>query len=349
MIALRWFLSHLTFFFSLFILSYLLFNLFQNSAIFEQKIIISQNDEFLSEKSKDNINLENELITKDIIVNDSRINERDIEKKLETQQFMNTVEHNVKQKVKQEVEKKSEFTLKSKLDKQDINLNESTSTMIQEHQKDIKHKDIKDKEVEKDNVKQIVKSVIKEIIEQTKQIQLINKKDDKNKLSAIDDISEPVAVADKILDNSGQVFTNNKQTIDELVSLLMPEKQLFVSKGNDKKQEINLIQDKLQLARNYFLEKEFKKSERVYLDLIKLEPEFTDFYSELSNLYFVNNEIKKYNAILVTLARLYIKNKDIKMARYIIKLLEKKAANLAKKLNQELDQLLSNNVLNIKN
>jgi len=129
----------------------------------------------------------------------------------------------------------------------------------------------------------------------------------------------------------------------------MPEKQLFVSKGNDKKQEINLIQDKLQLARNYFLEKEFKKSERVYLDLIKLEPEFTDFYSELSNLYFVNNEIKKYNAILVTLARLYIKNKDIKMARYIIKLLEKKAANLAKKLNQELDQLLSNNVLNIKN
>jgi hypothetical protein len=275
MIALRWFLSHFTLFLSLFILSYLLFNLFQNATIVEQeKTINSQNDEFILEKSIDHTNLKSELTNKTIIVNDSVVNDsvnvkRDIKKKPEIQQIINPVE-------------------------------------------------------------------------KTEPIQVKNKDDDKKTLASIE-IPEPAA--DNALENQGQLFTNNKHTIEELVSLLMSEKHLFTNKANDNKEEVNPIEHKWQLAQNYFLAKKYKESEREYLNLIKLEPEFPDFYSELSNLYFVNNEINKYNALLLTLARLYIKNKNIKMARYTIKLLEKKAANLAKKLNQELDQELSNHVL----
>ncbi|MFK5893943.1 MAG: hypothetical protein QM504_12045 [Pseudomonadota bacterium] len=144
-------------------------------------------------------------------------------------------------------------------------------------------------------------------------------------------------------------YVSEQPTIDELVSLLMSTNHLFDSyltgnqfseisatKSKEKLNKNNLIEDKWKLARSLFSSKNYIKAEQEYLELIKLEPEFADFYGELSNLYFVINEIKKYNKTLTTLTRLYIKNDNINMARYIIGLLQKESNALAKMLEQEL-------------
>ncbi|MFK5986416.1 MAG: hypothetical protein QM479_13470 [Pseudomonadota bacterium] len=140
--------------------------------------------------------------------------------------------------------------------------------------------------------------------------------------------------------SSLKINNSEQQSIDDLVSLLMNDKHLFNKDILAAKEAANEIEKKWAMARNYFSAKNYLKSEQEYLDLIKLEPEFTDFYGELSNLYFVQNEINKYNETLQIVARLYIKNKNIKMARHIIALIKKNSIDLAKQLERELSNKL---------
>jgi tetratricopeptide (TPR) repeat protein len=216
----------------------------------------------------------------------------------------------------------------------------------------------------KSNVSNINKKI--DSTDKTKSIRIVTSKNKKKVEEAnIQHVEEPKIDLKKVIDkkekkliyppDEHKVKHDSKPSppIDELVSLLMSGNHLFdntqstelLSGSNEKPAKNNQIENKWKLARAYFSSKNYLRAEQEYLELIKLEPEFTDFYGELSNLYFVINEIKKYNIILTTLTRLYIKNKNINMARYIIGLLQKKSPDLAKMLEQELQYKYSEIIL----
>ncbi len=125
-------------------------------------------------------------------------------------------------------------------------------------------------------------------------------------------------------------------SIDDLVSLLMSSNHLFNKDILENSENKTDIEKQWALARKYFKSKDYNRSEQHYLKLIKLEPSYTDFYGELSNLYFVKNEIIKYNQTLESLTYLYVENKNKNMAYYTIGLIEKNSISLANKLKQQL-------------
>jgi len=317
MILIRWFLSYLTFFISIGVLGYLLINLLHNYTDEQQKRLSHKND------------IKTEIKKEDIKVASVSKSNVDISQTIAPVNTIQEVKEDTREEIKEEAKietEKPSYVIKQivkNIDDSDLNQKINDNSNLSSFNKNEPIEDHKPQ----------LRSEIKEILYK-------ENNNLKKEILTSAEVIAPIVKADKKEKVTEKVFSNNKQTIDELVSLLMPDKHLFKDEFNNKKEKNNPIEYKWQLARSYFMAGKFKESEQLYLELIKQDADFADFYGELSNLYFVNNEIKKYNATLLTLARLYIKNKNIKMARYIIRLLEKTAVNLSKMLNNELEQSL---------